>query len=342
MAGGGSKLAVFAAIGANSVVMTAKFIGFALTGSGSMLSEAIHSLADVGNQSLLAFGMRQSNKPDDETHPFGYGLEAFVWSLISAVGIFFVGCGLSLMHAFEAFWEYFMHHGESHYESPGMTAIGILIFALVIEGASLGVAVAGLLRDAKKQGYNLVQYVRKTEDPFGVAILAEDGAAVLGVVIALAAVLLAEYTGNPLWDAIGTLLIGLLLGWVAVFLISKNRGFLLGKAVSKEKQQIIANILSNDPAVDKIAVQRAVVRGTDRFRISAEIDLNGEYIANKWLEGQDLAALHAQLTDPESLRKFLGQYGETVLELTGDEIDRLENALREAMPKARDIALEPD
>jgi len=175
-----------------------------------------------------------------------------------------------------------------------------------------------------------------------VAILAEDGAAVLGVVIALVAVLMAEYTHNPLWDATGTLLIGLLLGWVAVFLIAKNRGFLLGKAVGEDKQEIIASILSKDPAVEKIAIQRAVVRGTDRFRISAELDMNGEYIAQLWLKDQDLPALHASLDSPEKLRAFLTTYGETVLELTGDEIDRLEQTLRDALPKARDIALEPD
>ena len=343
MAGGGSKAAVYAAIGANSFVTVAKFVGFFLTGSGSMLSEAIHSAADVGNQALLALGMARSKRPADEDHPFGYGLEAFVWSLISAVGIFFVGSGLSIMHAIEALLERFNPeaHG-THTVEQSWIGIGILVFALVIEGASLLVAVVGLMRDAKKRGMGLWKHVRTTDDPFGVAILAEDGAAVLGVIFALVAVGLTQYTGDPVWDALGTMAIGILLGAVAIFLIAKNRMFLLGKAISKKDRDIIRGLLEEDPAVEGIAVQKAIVRGTDRYRVSAEIELDGAYIAEKILEGRDLEATLARLDSADALRTFLAEYSDELMELTGDEIDRLEAKLREALPRAKEIALEPD
>ena len=340
MAGGGSKAAVYAAIGANSFVTVIKFIGFGLTGSGSMLSEAIHSLADVGNQSLLAFGMVRSKKPADAKHPFGYGLEAFVWALISAVGIFFVGCGFSIMHAIEALQDIYLGH-EHHVEIDNI-AIGILVVSLIIEAGSLGVAIYGLSKDAKKQGMGLVKYVRTTDDPFGVAVLFEDGAAVLGVIFALTAVTLTQVTGNPMFDALGTLAIGLLLGVIAIWLIQKNRVFLVGRAISEADQQKVTDILERDPAVEAVVVQKAIVRGSDRFRVSAELDMDGEYLARLWMQDRNIEAILADLDSPDKLRAFLETYGEDLLRLTGAEIDRIEAALRKNLPKAVSIFIEPD
>lgn len=340
MAGGGSKAAVYAAIGANTFVTVIKFIGFGLTGSGAMLSEAIHSLADVGNQSLLAFGMVRAKKPADARHPFGYGLEAFVWALISAVGIFFVGCGFSVMHAIEALAEVATGHAH-HLEISGI-AVTILVVSLLIEGASLGVAVYGLWKDAKKLDMGLWKYVRTTDDPFGVAVLFEDGAAVLGVIFALTAVVLTQITGNPVWDALGTLAVGVLLGVVAVWLIQKNRVFLVGRAISPRDQARVADVLSQDPAVEAVVVQKAIVRGSDRFRVTAELDMDGEYLARLWMQDRDIDAIHADLDSPDRLRAFLETYGEDIVRLTGAEIDRIESNLRKALPKAQSIALEPD
>jgi zinc transporter 9 len=337
MAGGGSKAAVYAAIGANSFVTVIKFVGFALTGSGAMLSEAIHSMADVGNQSLLALGMARAKKAADERHPYGYGLEAFIWALISAVGIFFVGCGFSIMHGIQALLD---DHG-SHIQIDAI-AIGILVVSLIIEAGSLGVAVYGLSKDAKREGKSLVKYVRTTDDPFGVAVLFEDAAAVLGVLIALTAILLTQWTGNDVWDAIGTLAVGTLLGVVAVWLIQKNKGFLVGQSISAQDRAQLSSILSSDPAVQAVNAEKSIVRGSDTIRVHARLDLDGAYLARKWMQDRDLDALRESLGSTDALRQFLERYGEDLMQLTAAEVDRIESTIREAMPEAKNISLEPD
>ncbi|MFT4627469.1 MAG: zinc transporter 9 [Myxococcota bacterium] len=334
---GGSKLAVYTAITANAVVTVAKFAGFAVTGSGSMLSEGVHSLADVGNQALLALGMRRAQVPADADHPLGYGREAFVWSLISAVGMFFMGCGVSITHGVQS-----LLSPHAHAQEGAELNIAILVFALVVEGAALLVATRGLHVEARSQGQSLLTYLRTTDDPFGVAVILEDSAAVLGVLIALAAVWLANVTGHAYWDAFGSIAIGVLLGLVAVFLIAKNRALLIGRAIRVEDRDRLEALLEADEAVDDVVVQRAMVIGASAYRINAEIKFNGDYLAQKWLDGQDITALHARLNSPEALEAFLIEYGETVIERVGDEVDRLESRIREVLPKAKNIALEPD
>lgn len=336
MASGGSKAAVYSAIVGNSVVMVAKFVGWGLTGSGAMLSEAIHSFADVGNQVLLAVGMRKSQRAPDEVHPFGYGREAFVWALMSAVGIFFLGCGVTVAHGLEALFGHGPHDVEA-----GTVAVVILLGSLVVEGASFLIALKGLYDEARHRGVGFFENLRTTDDPFGIAVLLEDSAAVLGVLFALAAILLTQWTHNTVWDGIGTLAIGLLLGAVALFLISKNRVLLLGRAVRPEDQLALVEILENDPAIQRVVIQRAVVAGIDDYRISAEIDFDGEWIAQQWLEGQDPKALAARITDDAALQAFLKEYGEAVITQAGLEVDRIEAKIRDRLPRARNIALEP-
>jgi solute carrier family 30 (zinc transporter), member 9 len=334
---GGSKLAVYTAIGANSVVTVAKLSGFAITGSGAMLSEGIHSFADVCNQVLLAVGMKRSQAAPDEKHPLGYGNEAFVWSLISAVGIFFLGCGVSLTHGVQA-----LMHGGHHDESGGMLNIGILIFALVVEGASLLVAVYGLKAEAKKHDQSLTDYLRTTDDPFGIAVLLEDSAAVFGVLLALTAVGLTHYTHEPYWDAIGSISIGLLLGFVAYFLIAKNRELLLGRSIRDQDKKALTALLQEDPAIEGVLKQQAMVTGTDSYTIRAELDFDGRYLARKHLKDQDITALHASLDKPEALQELLEEFGEAMVERLGDEIDRIESKIRKDLPKAKNIDLEVD
>lgn len=337
MASGGSRFAVYAAITGNSLVMCAKFVGFVFTGSGAMLSEAIHSLADVGNQALLAIGLQRSTRPPDETYPFGYGREAFVWSLMSAVGIFFLGCGVSIAHGVHT-----LTAGQAHGIASSGLGIGILVFSLVVEGSTLGAAVKGLRDSAKERGVGFWENVRTTDDPFGIAVLLEDSAAVLGVSVALASILLAGWTHDPRWDAYGTIVIGVLLGFVATFLIAKNRVLLLGRAIRPEDRDALTALLESDPAIERVVLQRATVAGVDDYRISAEIDFDGAWIAERYLDGRNLESVLAELDSPEALRAFLKQYGEAVLTQAGKEVDRIESRIREELPRARNIALEPD
>ncbi|MEQ1503023.1 MAG: cation diffusion facilitator family transporter [Myxococcota bacterium] len=337
MSSHGSKLAVFTAIGVNGVIMLVKGGTFLVTGSGSMLSEAVHSAADVGNQALLAVGMRTGEKPADDEHPGGYGREAFVWSLISAVGMFFLGCGVSITHGVNQ-----LRHGAHGDEQHGMLNIGILLLALVLEGGSAGVAIRGMLTDAKKAGMGITEYFEKSDDPFGIAVLFEDGAAILGVLFALIAVALTQWTGHAYWDALGSIVIGVLLGFVAVFLIQKNRTLLIGKSIHLEDQARLRKLLASDPAVESVKSSTGWVVGTSAYRINTELDFDGRYFASKYLEHVDAGALHQRLDSPDAVKSFLAEYSEDVLTRMGKEIDRIEDKIRLEMPKARHIAIEPD
>lgn len=338
----GSKTSVYAAIITNTVVTIAKFAGAMTTGSGAMLAEAYHSTADVGNQTLLALGMRKAKRKADPTHPEGYTAEAFVWSLMSAVGMFFIGAGASIQHGVSALMS--PDHGGAHHDpgSHAMVNLGILTFALVAEGICLAIAVQGMRKDAKAAGQGFWKYVRTTDDPFGVAVLLEDAAAVLGVSMALASVGLTLWTGHAWWDAVGTLAIGVLLAGVATFLIAKNRSLLLGRSARPEDVQRLEDVLANDDLVESVAEHRAVVTGVDSYRVTAEVDLNGAVLARKWMETQDLGLVHKGLDSPEALAGFLERYTEAVTEQLGDEIDRIEARIREELPKATTIAIEVD
>lgn len=334
---GGSKVAVYSAIAANSVVTLAKFAGFAMTGSGAMLSEGIHSSADVGNQVLLAVGMKRAERPPDEDHPGGYGREAFVWALISAVGIFFLGCGVTFMHGLEA-----LQNPHAH-DSSGLTInIAILVFAFLAEGATLIVAIRGLQHEAKGRGLGFVEHVKTTDDPFGVAVLLEDAAAVFGVCLALGAVGMAHFTHDSRWDAYGSLAISALLGLVAVFLIWKNTKLLVGKSVYTDDSDKIRAMLESEPSVLRVVEQAAVVTGASTFRLSAELDFDGAWFANRYLEQRSAAEILADLDSPAAVEAFLREYSEHLATDLGAEVDRIEQRLRDALPKAGRIALEPD
>ena len=160
----GSAKAVYAAIGANSVITVTKLTAFAFTGSGTMFSEGIHSLADVINQTLLALGIKKAQKAPDADHPYGYGRDAFVWSLISAVGIFFLGCGFTLYHGV---------HSLLHPDSVAITdiqiAVGVLIFSFVLEAWTLWVAYKAVKESADDLNMSFGQYLKEGPDPMAVA-----------------------------------------------------------------------------------------------------------------------------------------------------------------------------
>ena len=334
---GGSKVAVYSAIGANTLVMFAKFGGFFATGSGTMLAEGIHSMADVGNQTLLIVGMKRSQLPADAEHPFGYGRDAFIWALMSAVGIFFIGCGVTVAHGVHG-----LLSDAPHELGDPTLNLGILAFAFVAEGVSLVVAIVGLWKEAKAVGRGFWEHVQKTDDPFSVAVLLEDAAAVLGVVIAFVCILLGAITHQPWWDSVGSLVIGVLLGAVAIFLTAKNRAMLIGRSISKQDQDSLEALLESDPAVEHVVMARGEVAGADAYRISAEIELDGHHLARLWLKGKDPQAVLDEVGDAENIPVFLGEFADDIVEMVGDEVDRIEARIREAIPRARSVDIEPD
>ena len=333
MASGSSK-AVYVAIAANSMVMVAKFAAFLFTGSAAMLSEGIHSLADVGNQSLLALGIRRSEAEPDPDFPYGYRRERFVWALISAVGIFFLGCGVTVYHGVSSL----LH---PHPTQGSLTLlVAVLIFSFVVEGWSLLVAYRSL--DAERGGRSLVQFVRESSDPMGAAVLLEDAAAVTGVVIASLGVGLTAWTGNPMWDSIGSILIGLMLGAIAILLVNRNRQLLLGEAPQGAVVDQLQKLVAAQPEVEAVTDVNAVTVGAGAIRFKAEIDFDGEVLTRMELEKMDLAALHQQLNSPEELRAFLERFGNTMVEAVGDAVDRIEKKALDAVPELAHVDLEAD
>ncbi len=313
---GGSATAVYTAIVVNGLITVAKGVGFMFTGSGAMLAETVHSAADVGNQTLLAVGMKSAERPATVDHPDGFGRDAFVWALMSAVGIFFLGCGLSIMHGVEALLAH-----EAHAFEGGDIAIGVLVLSTVLETYSLGVAVRGAMAHARSRGLGFWKHVRTSEDPFEVAVLLEDAAAVSGVLIALASIALAESTGSANWDAYGTLAIGVLLGWVALALIVRTRHLLVGARAGVGTCLAVDAALEGHPAVMRVVSRAVLVEGPSTYSARAKVVFDGGYIATR-------AGVDPVL-------------GARVVAALGDEIDGIEDRVRSAVPTMGRIRIEP-
>ena len=209
-------VSVVAALFGNFVITILKTIGFMISGSSSLFSEAVHSLADTANQTLLMVGIVKSRRAPDEESSYGYGLERFFWALISACGVFFVGAGITIYHGVDT-----LIHPTQIFFKPEVFVI--LMVSFVVEFATFSVAFRELWKergDAAGIGEAL-----RDGDPTVLAVIYEDGVAVFGVFVAALGVGLSYITGNPFWDAVGSIFIGGLLAWVAVVLILKNKRF---------------------------------------------------------------------------------------------------------------------
>jgi len=324
-----SKTSVLAAIAGNSFIFVAKSVGFVVTGSAAMLSEAIHTFADLLNQILLFIGITRSEREADTEFPVGYGRERYIWALISAVGIFFLGCGVTLYHGVTGLFH------PHKLESPGW-AIGVLCLSFVIEFAVLVFAYRALKKEAA--GKPFLKYVRTEADPSAAAVLMEDAAACLGVLFALTALGLTSWTGALYWDSIGSIAIGLLLGVVAIALIVRNHQLLIGPAVPVDVRQTIHRILREHPTVERVVKMRASVIDLDNYDITATVDFDGPKIAER-IELKLTEALKTSETDPKALAL---EVTEDVLSAVGEEIDRIEEAIRREVPQAIHLDIEAD
>ncbi len=331
MATQGSTRAVVAAIIGNSLVMVAKFVAFLFTGSGAMLSEAIHTLADLLNQILLLVGIVRSDRVPDQEFQYGYMAERYVWALISAVGIFFLGCGVTIYHGIQSLL-------YPHELQELNWAIGVLLFSLILEGYVLFVAIRTVQRQA--EGKPFFRYMRDEADPATVAVVLEDSAACLGCVIAMIAILLAEWTGSPYWDAIGSILIGCLLGAIAVWLIWRNSQLLIGVSVPPKIRRQIRRIIEQNPAVEEIVDLKTRVLDTETYRIKADIRFDGETLAEKLSSKIDQA--YDEVQSREQFQQFAKEYADDVVELLADEIDNIERKIQSQFPKARHLDIEAD
>jgi cation diffusion facilitator family transporter len=267
-----STVTVLVAFAANLAVAVAKTVAALLSGSASMSAEAAHSWADTGNQALLIVATRRSSRPPDAERPLGYGREAYVWSLLAAVGLFVVGGSLSVWHGVTE-----LLHGESKAEDY-LVAYVVLVVAFVLESISLRQALRQLRGEAHSFDRDVLSHMLETSDPTTRAVFAEDAAALIGIILALFGIGLHQLTGNAAWDAIGSILVGLLLGVIAVVLIDRNRRFLVGEPASPELQAAAVDRITQLPEVDAVRFLRLVFVGPKQLFLVASVDLTGDQV----------------------------------------------------------------
>lgn len=219
MAGGSTKT-ILIALGANVGIAAAKFVAAAFTGSSAMLTEGVHSLVDSTNQLLLLYGRARSKKPADAAHPFGYGRELYFWSFIVAILVFALGAGVSV-------YEGVLHILEPEPATSPLIAFAVLGIAFALEGWSTIAALKDF--NAARRG-TIWQEIRGTKDAATLVILLENSGALVGLVVAAVGLALSLLTGNPLWDGLASVIIGLVLGVLAVVLLYEAKGLLIGES----------------------------------------------------------------------------------------------------------------
>ncbi|MCX6503113.1 MAG: cation diffusion facilitator family transporter [Microbacterium sp.] len=298
-ASGGSK-AILAAFAANLGIAIAKFAAWLVSGSASMLAEGIHSVADSGNQLLLMLGGRKARKEADSDHPFGYGRERYVYAFIVAIILFSVGGVFSLYEGVEKI-------SHPHALENAWLPIAVLIIAIGLESFSLRTAVKES-NHTRPKGQSWVAFVRRAKAPELPVVLLEDVAALTGLVFALLGVGLTIITGDAIFDAIGTIMIGVLLILVAIVLGVETKSLLVGEGATPGDHDLIVAAITAGDEVEKLIHLKTLYLGPDELLVAAKIGLPAD---------------------------------KSLVEVAAD-IDAVERRIRESVPVARVIYLEPD
>jgi len=294
------RKSVLAALMANTAIAIAKFVAAMISGSTSMLAEAFHSVADTGNQALLLLGMKRAERPPDEDHPFGHGKARFFWGLLVAVSLFTVGGGFSIWQGVHGLI------GGDHELPTATVALIVIAVAICFEGYAWRTAWRQL--DATRRGRGVWAALRHSKDPEVLTVLAEDTAAISGLLVAAAGISLASITGEPAFDAVGSIIIGLILLAVAFLLGRENAALLLGEAVDPQVRGRIEEAIRSVDAVEELIELLTMHLGPDEFLVVADVRFRHD------LDTEDIARA----------------------------IDRVEAAIRKAEPGAARIYVEPE
>ena len=266
---GESTTTVIIAFSTNLAIAGAKTIVALITGSASMLAESAHSWADTGNEVLLFIADHRSRRKADSSHPLGYGREAYVWSMFAALGLFAAGAAVSV-------WNGVTRLTESSEDVSYFWAYVVLAIAFVLEGISFRQAFGQARGEAHRLERDVLEHALATSDPTLRAVFAEDAAALVGLVIAAAGILLHQLTGNAVYDAAGSILVGLLLGVVAVILINRNRRFLTGQESDSRTRDAALRRLKEMPEITRVAYLRLEFVGPRQVVLVASVDLTGD------------------------------------------------------------------
>ncbi|MEV0359630.1 cation diffusion facilitator family transporter [Nocardia sp. NPDC050697] len=299
MSAGGGRKAIIAALAANAGIAVAKFIGAAITGSASMLAEGVHSVADTANQGLLLLGQKRAAQEADRLHPFGYGRNRYFYSFVVALVLFTLG---SVYAIYEGIHK--VQHPEE-LNSP-IVAIVILVIAIALESFSFRTAI----KESRplKGSASWWRFIRNSRSPELPVVLLEDTGALIGLLFAFAGVGLTVLTDDPIWDGIGTLFIGALLGVIAIVLIIEMQSLLIGEGATPEEDRAIRAGLVDGERIDRVIHLKTQYLGPEELLVAAKIAIT---------PGLDIEAIAAA-------------------------IDAAEQRVRAAVPAARVIYLEPD
>jgi len=260
---------VLVAFSANLLAAIAKSVAAVVTGSASLLAEAAHSWADTGNQVFLLIANRRSLRPPDRAHPLGYGREAYVWSLFAALGLFVAGAAVAVAH------------GVQELATPGRASqfvVGYVVLAVsfVLEGASFLQSIRQARPEAESMQRDLLEHVLVTSDPTLRGVFAEDSAALIGIVVAATGLAAHQLTGSATPDAIGSILVGVLLAVVAIDLINRNRRFLVGQEVDPRVRAAALRALLDQPEVARVTYLRLEIVGPRMVSVIGDVDLTGD------------------------------------------------------------------
>ncbi|MGP1525470.1 cation diffusion facilitator family transporter [Prevotella multiformis] len=265
----GGMMSVIAALGANVLVAISKFVGFAVSGSAAMLNESIHSIVDCGNELLLLVGNRQAEAKISERHPFGQARAKYFYSMVVAMMLFFAGGALGIMEAAQK-----LFHPEHSVENTWLV-MAILLFGLMVESASLHVAFKEI-KELNKDRLPLCRFLRESRHSEILIIFAEDSCAVVGLLIALAGTLLSHFTGNPFYDALSGVLIGVLLCAAALLLAREFYSLLIGESVTEKDLTRLKGSFDR-PEVDRLINIKTIHLSPTDILVTAKIDVRDEY-----------------------------------------------------------------
>lgn len=264
-----STLTVAVAFVANLVIAVAKSVAAGLTGSASMVAEAAHSWADTGNEIFLVIANRRSRRAPDATHPHGFGREAYVWSLFAALGLFVAGAAVSVTHGVQEL----MHGEEAGDFVVGYVVLGV---SFLLEGTSFLQSLRQARPEAASMDRDVFEHVLETSDPTLRAVFFEDSAALIGILIAGGGLALHQITGSPVPDAVGSILVGLVLGVVAILLIQRNRSFLVGQEADPRVRSEVIRTLLELPEVNRVTYLRIEIIGPRMVTVVGDVDLTGD------------------------------------------------------------------
>jgi cation diffusion facilitator family transporter len=260
------------AFGANLGIAASKFVAAAITGSSAMLTEGVHSVVDSTNQLLLMWGRRQSKKPADKYHPFGYGRELYFWSFVVAVLVFALGAGVSV-------YEGIIHILEPEEAVSPVIAYVVLLLAFLLEGWSTLEAFREFRQAKGRLGW--IDAIRRSKDPASFIVLLENGAAMAGIVTAAAGVFLSQLTGDPFWDGAASVLIGIILGVTALVLAYESKGLLIGEAADPEVVEGLRALVCGKPGVVGVGHVLTVHSAPDQITAMINVDFDDQMRAGE-------------------------------------------------------------